>query len=240
MTKRLLLGILFWINMPALFAQNASTTHVFPQIVDGRQDDGFYYVSRLWITNQNATTNCTVSVFGLGTDRLTAPTTITVVGNSWATVGTRGQDPIATGYARLDCAQPVKASLTFILLSPNGTLSGMATVLSAPVASYALLPMLLNGTSRYGIALANNNDVPLTVSFLFNPAQGGGSGLTIQVPARSQYVRFVDEIFSNVPAQGTGTFEVYANGTIGSGNFNLTGLLFDRGVFTTLVPATAP
>jgi hypothetical protein len=58
----------------------------------------------------------------------------------------------------------------------------------------------------------------------------------IQVAARSHYVIFVDEIFT-VPAEGSGTFEILANGSTGSDHFNITALLFDQGAFTNVVPA---
>jgi hypothetical protein len=112
----------------------------------------------------------------------------------------------------------------------------MATVNGSSLASHALIPMLLNGRYRFGIALANDNDAPLLVSLTFTSA-GNFQGLMIQVPARSQYVKFVDEIFS-VPSEGMGTFELLANGSIGSGDFNVMGLLFDGQAFTTLIPAT--
>jgi len=59
----------------------------------------------------------------------------------------------------------------------------------------------------------------------------------IQIPARSQYVKFIDEIFA-FPIQTNGTIEVLANGSAGSANFNITALLFDGQTFTTLNPAT--
>src|SRR5262249_36368174 len=104
------------------------------------------------------------------------------------------------------------------LQAQNGGTIAMATVSGTGLASYALLPMVLNGRYRYGIALANDNDTPLLATLnLSSPATT--FILSIQVPARSQYVKFVDEIF-NVPAEGVGTLEILANGTVGSGNFN--------------------
>jgi hypothetical protein len=128
---------------------------------------------------------------------------VTVQPGSWQEISTRGQDVVASGYARLDCSQPVFASLTYSLQSANGTPLGIATIPGAPIASNALIPMVLNGRYR---------------------------------AARSHYVAFADEIFS-VPSQGSGTFEVLANGSVGSGNFNIMGLLFDGGAFTNVVPA---
>jgi hypothetical protein len=95
--------------------------------------------------------------------------------------------------------------------------------------------MVLNGRYRYGIAIANNNDGQLIVSLSFS-SNGTNVLRTLQVPPRSHYAAFVDEIFS-VPGEGSGTFEILANGSVGSGNFNITALLFGQGVFTNVLPA---
>src|SRR6185369_6189863 len=108
---------------------------------------------------------------------------ILVQGSSVETITTRGQDVIGTGYARLDCSQPVVASLTYSILSAAGTTLGIANVPSAPIASVALIPMVLNGRYRYGIAIANDNDAVQLVPFLFD---SGPTSLvrTIQVQPR--------------------------------------------------------
>jgi hypothetical protein len=235
MKAALVLLILFL--PPVAFGQGASTTHVFPQVADGRLADGSIYISRLWITNIGGNTaTCTLSLFGMNSDRLASPATTVVQHSSWATMATFGQQPLSTGYARLDCSQPVFASLTYSLASPAGTTQGISTVLSSPAASYAAIPVVMNGRYRYGIAIANDNDLPLTAAIIFSSGPGGG-GMSIQVPAHGQYVKFIDEIFPSL-IQADGTIEIVANGSAGSANFNVTGLLFDGQAFTTLNPAT--
>jgi hypothetical protein len=178
---------------------------------------------------------CNITPFGIGSTRLTA-TSITVQSASWEAISTRGEDALATGYARLDCSQPVFASLTFSVQSANGVPLGIATVPGAPLASHALLPMVLNGRYRYGIAIANNNDGQLSAVISLT-ANGAAVLRSVQIPGRSHYVVYVDEIFS-VPPQGMGTLEILANGaTTGSDNFNITALVFDQGAFTNVVPA---
>jgi len=228
--------ILFFLTASVVHAQNAGTTHVFPQIVDGVWSDGSAFTSRFLIASIGGfPAACNISLFGIGPERLTASASVLVQPASWETISTRGRDVIAAGYARLDCSQPVFASLTYSLQSANGTPLGIATVPGAPVASNALIPMVLNGRYRYGIAMANNNDALLAVSLSFT-SNGTTVLRTLQVPARSHYVAFVDELFS-VPAEGSGTFEIFANGSVGSGNFNITALLFDHAAFTNVVPA---
>jgi hypothetical protein len=217
-------------------AQNAGLTHIFPQVVDGVSSDGTVYTSRFLIaTSAGSPATCQVSLFGLGPERLSAGASILVQGSFFETITSRGEAAIATGYARLDCSQPVVASLTYSILSATGTPRGIATVPGAPSAAAVLIPVVFTGRYRYGIAITNDNDAPQLVTLLFD---SGATSLvrTIQLQARSHYVAFVDELF-NVPAAGLGTLRIGAVEGIGSDRFHITALLFDQGSFTNVVPA---
>ena len=228
--------VLLFLTASAVYAQDAAITHVFPQFVDGVRGDGAVFTSRIVISSIGGLpATCNISLFGIGAERLTTTPGVEVKPASWETISTRGQDVLATGYARLDCSQAVFASLTYTLRSANGTLLGIATVSGAPVASNALIPMVLNGENRYAVAMANNNDGMLEVLASLS-VNGTAVVRSLQVPARSHYVAFVDDIFS-LPAQGAGTLEILANGSTGADNFNITALLFDQGLFTNVVPA---
>jgi len=164
----LLLAIIF---LTASFAQaqTASVTHIFPQVVDGVWSDGTVWTSRFLIASSTGSlVTCQVSLFGLDPGRLSAPTSVQVQESFFETISTRGEDVIDTGYARLDCSQPVVASLTYSILSATGTPLGIATVPAAPIASVASVPMVLNGRSRYGIAMANDTDGPQLLVVLFD------------------------------------------------------------------------
>ncbi len=215
---------------------NAGLTHIFPQVVDGVGSDGTVYASRFLIASYGeSSATCQISLFGIGAERLSARASVVVQPNSFETITTRGENAIGSGYARLDCSEPVFASLTYSVLSATGTPLGIATVPGAPIASLALIPMVLNGRYRYGIAMANDNDASQLVVLLFD---SGATSLvrTIQLPPRSQYVAFVDEIF-NAPAAALGTLRIGAVNGSRSGTFHITGLLFDQGSFTNVVPA---
>jgi hypothetical protein len=230
------LFIVFFLTGSVVHAQNANTTHVFPQFVDGVTGDGWVFTSRFVIASIGGLpATCNISLFGIGPERLTEGASVLVQPASWEAISSRGRDVLATGYARLDCSQPVFASLTYSMQSGNASPLGIATVPGAPVASNALIPMILNGRYRYGVAMANNNDGLLAVILTFT-SNGTTVLRSLQLEARSHYVAFVDEIFS-VPQEGTGTFEILANGSVGSDNFNITALLFDQGAFTNVVPA---
>src|SRR5262245_46181867 len=141
-------------------AQNSGLTHIFPQVVDGTLSDGTVYTSQFLIASSGigAPATCQVSLFGLSPERLSGSDRFVVQGSSVDKIATRGQDVFDTGYARLDCSEPVVASLTYSIFSPTGAPLGLATVPSAPAVSIVLIPMVLNGRYRYGIAIANDND----------------------------------------------------------------------------------
>jgi len=231
----LLLAIIF-LTASVAQAQNASLTHIFPQVVDGAWSDGTVWTSRFLIASSTGSpVTCQVSLFGLDPGRLSAPASVQVQESFFETISTRGEDVIGTGYARLDCSQPVVASLTYSILSATGTPLGIATVPAAPIASVASVPMVLNGRSRYGIAMANDTDGPQLLVVLFD---SGATSLVRPIPVqpRSQYVAFVDEIF-NVPAAGMAILRIGAfDQAAQPGNFHITALLFDQGGFTNVVP----
>lgn len=217
-------------------AQNAGLTHIFPHVVDGVGRDGTVYTSRFLIAGSGGSSaTCQILLFGIGPERLSARASVLVEGGGFETIATRGEDAIDTGYARLDCTQPVVASLTYSMVSATGAPLGIATAPSASPAGLVLIPIVLNGHYRYGIALANDNDEPQVVAILFD--SGATSQVwTVPMQPRSQYVTFVDEIF-NVPASGLGTLRIGAVPGGGPGNFHIMSLLFDQGAFTNVVPA---
>src|SRR5262245_57009132 len=115
-------------------AQTASLTHVFPQVVDGVGSDGTVYTSRFLIAGGGGSSaTCQISLFGISPERLSARASFPVEGSFFETITTRGEDVLDTGYARLDCSQPVVASLTYSISYGNGTPPEIATVPDAPV-----------------------------------------------------------------------------------------------------------
>jgi len=219
-----------------VFGQNENTVHVFPQVVDGRQSDGSVYRSVLIATNLSPTaTSCTFTTTGLPVNRFAGPTSFTLsVGYTQLNI-TTGTNSIVSGFGTLRCSQPVQASLIYTSSAPTGVTSGMATVFSAPRVTYAGIPVLSGTGLRFGIAIANTASTPITMSFLLNLADGTTNGRTVQVPADSQMVRFVDELVAVPSVASLNIFEISS-----SSQFYVTGLMFDGAVFTTLVPATLP
>src|SRR5262249_29443182 len=101
------LFIVFFLTGSVLQAQNANTTHVFPQFVDGVGGDGSVWTSRFVIASIGGPpATCNISLFGIGLERLSASASVVVQPASWETISSRGRDGLATGFARLDCSQP--------------------------------------------------------------------------------------------------------------------------------------
>lgn len=235
MRSRNLLFAVFFLTASIAQAQSPSLTHVFPQIADGVAGDGSVYTSRFVIAATGGSATCRVSLFGLDPSRLSAGGSILVQGSYAETITTRGEDALATGHARLDCSQPVVASVTYSILSSAKVPLGISTVPSAPAVAAIFIPVVLNGRYRYGFAVANDNDVPQLVLLLFD---SGSTSLvrTIQIAPKSHYVTFMDEVFS-VPATGLGSLRIAAVEGIGSDKLHAMALLFDQSGFTNVLPA---
>ena len=172
---------------------------------------------------------------GVPSDRFAFPVTQTIPSGGTILNFTQGQSSLVTGYAVLQCSEQVQASLLYGLSAPNGDTVGMATVFSAPSISYASIPVLTGSTAHFGFAIANTSTSPISILLLLNMSDGQSSGRTIEIPAQTQYIRFVDEIFTLPTTASLNILEMDS-----SSSFNVTALLFDRGVFTTLIPAVLP
>jgi hypothetical protein len=207
-------------------------------VVDGKFSDGTAYYSLLSISNvvSGAQATCTLATFGLPLSRfaVTAPRTLPAFTSILNL--TQGTDPFASGYATLSCTQPVQASLMYVEFAPNGAILGMATVLSAPPIHYAANFMITGAGLKYGVAIANTNSTPITVTIALNLPNGTATTRNIQIAAQSRFVGFVDDILTVPSTPGLVYFEVGSTGL----PFNATALLYAGPVFTTLVPATEP
>jgi len=147
---------------------------------------------------------------------------------------TRGQGGFQSGFAELNCTQPVQASLTYIQIGADGHTASMATVFSAPRVGYASLPVLAGLGFRYALALVNPGTVPISVEVSLERTSGSQT-TKLQVPARTRLVRFADELLTVPSAPEFDLLEVTS-----SSKFHVTALLYSEGKFTTLIPATTP
>jgi hypothetical protein len=118
MTKLMIASILaICLVVPAALAQTVnagtSTTHIFPQGVDGRFPDGTSYQSLIWIDNfGTSTANCTFTPLGFPASRF-FESSFDIATNASTIKLTRDTDSFAQGPVILNCSQPVLASLTY-------------------------------------------------------------------------------------------------------------------------------
>jgi hypothetical protein len=222
------------VSVPAATAQ--STSHVFPQVVDGVNADGAFWQSLIYATNLSGTdASCTISLYRQSDNGHPFQEMFLVASRSVLSLLQASNNPAASGYARLDCSQPVTAALIYKLTANDGTTTlGMATVFSSPATNYMLFPVLFPSSLRTGVAIANDNDMPLDVTVRFTDSNKTVTAQMIQIPARSQRVGFVDEILG-LASLASGVLEIYSEP---GPQFNAVGLVFAGNVFSTLVPAS--
>jgi hypothetical protein len=219
---------------PELPAQGAGTFHVFPQLADGVAPDGSFYTSTILTTNvTNEPATCTIRLsssfsnrlFGNPTFRLDAMGSYALQ----ATLSAFGSlQPLATGYATLSCDRSVTGLVGYLFLSPTGTLLSAATVFSSPATTRAQLLVNQTGGTRLALALVNDTDSPagyqVTLSNQLGQTVASGS---VQIPARSNLPKFLDEILAIPSGLSIGSVSITSSST----SFSVIGLFFNGVVF---------
>src|SRR5262249_39981733 len=129
---------------------------------------------------------------------------------------------LVSGYVRITCTGPITAELTYGSSDSLGISGGIATVFSLdPVTSAVHYPLINPGFSfHYGIAIANDGTSPISV-VLNLLIDGRTFGKIVTVPAYSQFVAFLDDLFT-IPAAYAGVLEAR---TV-NGPFYTTALLY--------------
>jgi hypothetical protein len=234
--------VILWLFLftPNAAAQLNGTFHVFPQIADGRLSDGTSYRTHFIVSNVTSTTtaSCTIQLYGISADRLSTPT-FTLGLRGIVRLATNDNQSIATGYATLNCNQPVKALALYRYTSSTGVTLGLATVFSSPpnTRSYFLAPT----GDRLAIAVANDTDNIQQ----YDLSARDGSGATIATASlalqpRSSTARYADELMV-LPSGFNGAVYINAAGgsTLPSAAFSTIGLAFNGAIFSTL-PAFSP
>ena len=166
--------------------ETAKRFHVLPHIADGSG-----WQSRLLVTNAGrATSQCTVELEGLTVDRFEDAGGVTAAGSTatfelggaggYLVWGTRNAQPLASGYATLDCTAPVVAQVVFASVGDSGAPTGMATVFSAQAGAVFQFPVL-TPAATLGFAIANDTNADAECRILLEDPQrmnlGGSGGL---------------------------------------------------------------
>ena len=186
--------------MPAI-AQPDDTAkhfHVFPHIADGGG-----WQSSLVVTNAGQSSNsCTLELHGLTVDRFEEADGITSEG-SMATFdlpgsgghlvwSTRNELAVGTGYATLDCVDPVVAQVVFAQTSGTGAPTGIATVFSAQPGFVFQFP-ILKQDAILALAIANNTDTDAVCDLTLEDLQRENLGeIELTVPSKSNHAQVLN------------------------------------------------
>ena len=171
--------------------ETAKRFHVLPHIADGSG-----WQSRLLVTNAGrATSQCTVELEGLTVDRFEDAGGVTAAGSTatfelggaggYLVWGTRNAQPLASGYATLECTAPVVAQVVFASIGNSGAPTGMATVFSAQPGAVFQFPVL-TPAATLGFAIANDTNADAECRILLEDPQRMNLGeAAVSVPPKS-------------------------------------------------------
>ena len=171
--------------------ETAKRFHVLPHVADGSG-----WQSRLLVTNAGrATSQCTVELHGLTVDRFEDAGGVTAAGSTatfelggaggYLVWGTQNAQPLASGYATLDCTAPVVAQVVFASIDESGAPTGMATVFSAQAGAVFQFPVL-TPAATLGFAIANDTDAEAACGILLEDPQRMNLGeAEVSVPPKS-------------------------------------------------------
>ena len=183
--------------------ETAKSYHVLPHIADGGGWQSFLLVTNV---SQSASP-CTLQLYGgLGVDRFEDASGITAAGLTatfelpeagghlvWRT---RNESAVASGYATLDCVNPVVAQVVFAWTGGAERPTGMATVFSSQATELVQFPVLTaSGTVGFAIANDTNGEAACRIVLEDTERMSLGAG-AITVPAKTNVARMLHEAVS--------------------------------------------
>ena len=189
--------------LPAL-AQSDETAkrfHVLPHLADGGG-----WRSSLLVTNvSEAASPCTLQLYGLGVDRFEdySADGVTAEGSmatfelpasgGYLVWPTRNESALASGYATLDCVNPVAAQVVFAWIGSAGTPTGMATIFSSQTATVFQIPVL-TPAATLGLAIANDANSEASCRVRLADPEGTILGeAMLSVPMKSNHAELLNE-----------------------------------------------
>ena len=189
--------------LPAL-AQSDETAkrfHVLPHLVDGGGWRSFLLVTNV----SEAASPCTLQLYGLGVDRFEdySADGVTAEGSmatfelpasgGYLVWPTRNESALASGYATLDCVNPVAAQVVFAWIGSAGTPTGMATVFSSQTATVFQIPVL-TPAATLGFAIANDTNAEASCRVRLADPEGTILGeAMLSVPMKSNHAELLNE-----------------------------------------------
>ena len=195
--------------------ETAKRSHLLPHIADG---DGWQ--STLLVTNvARSPSACRLQLHGLSADRFQYAGNVQTAGSaatfnlpeagSHLTWRTSNQSALASGYATLECTEPVAAQVVFASIGGSGRPLGMATVFSSQAGWEFQFPVL-TPEATLGFAIANDTAVDAACRIVLEDLQGTYLGeAPLPVPSKTNRAgRLLDRIISIPPTFGGGTATV--------------------------------
>lgn len=250
--KRVLLTLV-WI-LTATVVCSAQKTFYFPQIADGIQTDGVSWKTTLFITNTAAAnaSNGDVTItfttsqgapFGIaftGTGFTSSGNTVsmTIAGGQSRKLVSTGAGALTVGYATISAASAdVTGTAVFSEFTPSGALISEAGVPAADALARQAVFVDTQSGFATGVAYANPNAGPATITLALMNAQGQ---LVVPTTGRSlagttHTAAFVSELFPGPQGQGVaGTMQITSSVPLAA-----IALRFSPGgLFTTLPPVS--
>ena len=178
---------------------------------------------------------------GLTTDRFedrgTAATGSTATFSLIAPAGylvwpTRNESALASGYATIDCTDPVVAQVLYASKDGSETTTGMATVFSSQAGGVFQFPVLTPEASL-GIAIANDTNTEASCRFVLESSERQNLGqATLPVPSKSNVAKFLSEVIPVPDGFTEGSATISCDQQVA-----VIGLQFAGAIFTTLPPA---
>ena len=182
--------------------ETAKSFHVLPHLADGGGWRSFLLVTNV----SESASPCTLQLYGLGVDRFEDASGVTAAGTTatfelegaggslvW---GTRSESGLASGYATLDCVNPVVAQVVFATIGGSGTPTGMATVFSSQAATVFQFPVL-TPEATLGFAIANDTNAEASCGIVLEDPQRRNLGEgTLSVPAKSNRAQLLNAAIS--------------------------------------------
>ena len=111
---------------------------------------------------------------------------------------TKNESAEASGYATLDCVNPVVAQVVFASIGGSGTPTGMATVFSSQEGSVFQFPVL-TPAATLGFAIANDTNAEASCRIVLEDYQRtnlGEAEATLSMPAKSNRSQLLNTAIS--------------------------------------------
>ena len=228
----------------------ASKSPMLPLIVDG----GGFRSELLFVNPAAATNQCELVFSGLNHSRFHLPQRVGTIDSGVVftldgrgdrvAIASTGESPLALGFARLECAEPVAAS-NLLSLEAGGELIGMTAIPGTRPAAELRLPVF-PGFGRIAMAFSNDElaEASCSAELIGNDGQILERG-AFYVDLQSTLGRFLAELLPIAEDFSGGAVSISCDRPLGAVSLPLSGVAFTAlpaaiAVADTMITGTAP